>query len=94
MNIKKIIIALVFLALAVCQFFVNKDNTSSYESVANFEQKVQLPANVKTIMKANCYDCHSNHTNYPWYANIGAINLILDHHIEEGKEHLNFSAWN
>lgn len=93
MNIKKLIIALVFLALAISQFFVKKDNVSSYESVASFEQKVQLPANVKTIMQANCYDCHSNHTSYPWYSSIGVANLILDHHIEEGKEHLNFSAW-
>jgi len=21
-------------------------------------------------MKTSCYDCHSNHTVYPWYANI------------------------
>ena len=93
MNIKKIIIALVFLALAVCQFFVKKDNVSSYESVAAFEAQVNLPAEIKTIFESTCYDCHSAHTNYPWYASIGAINLILDDHIEEGREHLDFSSW-
>jgi len=94
MNIKKIIIAIVFLVLAVLQFMVKKDNVSSYESLSTFEQQVQLPENVKAIMKSNCYDCHSNHTNYPWYASIGGVNLILNDHIEEGKEHLNFSTWN
>ncbi len=22
---------------------------------------------VKNILRNSCYDCHSNHTNYPWY---------------------------
>ena len=93
MSVKKIIIAVVFLALAVLQFLVKKDNVSSYESVVAFEQKAQVPDDIKEIMKSNCYDCHSNHTNYPWYASIGGVNWILNDHIEEGKEHLNFSTW-
>lgn len=93
MNVKKLIIVLVFLILAILQLFVKKDNISSYESVTAFEKEVQVPTNVKTILKSNCYDCHSNHTNYPWYASIGAANLFVDHHIKEGKEHLNFSEW-
>ncbi len=93
MNIKKIILSLIVLALVVLQFFVKKDNVSSYESVASFEKSFNVPEEVKTIFRSSCYDCHSNHTKYPWYASIGAVNLLLDHHIEEGKEHLNFSEW-
>jgi len=93
MNIKKIIGLVVVAVLVILQFFVKKDNVSSYESVAAFEKQVNLPGEVQVIFKQTCYDCHSNHTKYPWYASIGAINLVLDHHIEEGKEHLNFSAW-
>lgn len=89
---KKILIA-VIIVLVGLQFFVKKDNVSSYESVVQFEQQVNLPQEVKAIFEQNCYHCHSNHTVYPWYANIGAVNLILNHHIEEGKEHLNFSNW-
>jgi len=94
MNIKKIIGIVVVAILVILQFFVKKDNVSSYESVAQFEKQVDLPEDVKAIFQQTCYDCHSNHTKYPWYASIGAINLVLDHHIEEGKEHLNFSDWN
>ncbi|WP_010523271.1 heme-binding domain-containing protein [Aquimarina agarivorans] len=93
MNIKKIIGGVVVLVLVVLQFFVKKDNIASYESVAKFEASVNLPNEVKAIFRESCYDCHSNHTKYPWYASIGAINLMIDHHIEEGKEHLNFSEW-
>ena len=94
MTIKRIIMALLILILVIGQLFVKKDNTASYESVINFEQQVQLPEQVKTIMRTHCYDCHSNHTNYPWYASVGVVNFLLNDHIEEGKEHLNFSTWN
>ena len=93
MNIKKLIIAAILLMLAVTQFFSKKENISSYESVATFENAVNLPAAVKIIFKETCYDCHSNHTNYPWYNAIGAVSLLINHDIEEGKEHLNFSDW-
>jgi hypothetical protein len=52
---------------------------------------VEVPGHIQNILKASCYDCHSNHTNYPWYASINPLGLWLDHHIREGKEELNFS---
>ncbi len=94
MKIVKIIGMALLVALVVLQFFVKKDNVSSYESVASFENKINLPEDVKAIFRESCYDCHSSHTKYPWYASIGAVNLILDDHIEEGREHLDFSNWN
>lgn len=94
MSLKKIIPIVIIVVFALLQFFVKKDNVSSYESVSHFEQKTQLPQNVKSIFRESCYDCHSNHTQYPWYASIGLVNLLIAHDIEEGKEHLNFSDWN
>lgn len=49
---------------------------------------------VQNILDKACMDCHSNETNYPWYAEVTPINFWLDHHIEEGREHVNFSEWN
>ena len=49
---------------------------------------------VATIVQTSCYDCHSNQTNYPWYSKIAPVSWILYDHIEEGREHLNFSNWN
>jgi len=93
MTIKKKIGIAAIAILVILQFFVKKDNVSSYESVASFEKAVQLPTDVSVVLKETCYDCHSNHTKYPWYASIGAVNLLIAHDIEEGKEHLNFSDW-
>ena len=46
-----------------------------------------------TILQTSCFDCHSNYTNYPWYTNIQPIGWWLNHHVDEGKEELNFSEF-
>lgn len=82
-----------FLFVIIAQFLVDKSNVSSYKSVAAFEKTEFVTENISRILKQNCYDCHSNHTDYKWYGSIGVINLFQSHHIEEGKEHVDFSSW-
>lgn len=53
----------------------------------------QPPTDVQNILKTACYDCHSNETAYPWYTNIAPVSWWLEHHIDEGREELNFSEW-
>ena len=52
-----------------------------------------MPEDVKTILKASCYDCHSNNTMYPWYAEIQPVRWWLDGHINDGKRGLNFDEF-
>jgi len=35
----------------------------------------------------------SNNTKYPWYSEIAPVSWFLAQHVNEGKEHLNFSEW-
>lgn len=51
------------------------------------------PPEVKAILKASCYDCHSNETHWPWYSYINPMGMLIAHHVEEGRELLNFSEW-
>jgi hypothetical protein len=51
------------------------------------------PAAVQAVLERACYDCHSNHTRYPWYAEIQPVGWWLAGHIKEGKSHLNFSTF-
>ena len=41
-----------------------------------------------------CFDCHSNDTIWPWYSNIAPVSWLVQRHVDEGREHLNFSDWN
>ncbi|MDB5154295.1 MAG: Cytochrome [Mucilaginibacter sp.] len=59
--------------------------------VSDITKIYQVPGNVQAIFKNSCYDCHSNRTNYPWYAQIQPFRYILDSHIKEGKADLNFN---
>jgi hypothetical protein len=52
-----------------------------------------VPSNVKAMLEVACYDCHSNYTRYPWYANIQPVGWWLAKHVKDGKEDLNFSEF-
>lgn len=45
------------------------------------------------LAKRACFDCHSNRTRWPWYASIAPISWRIQHHVTEGREKLNFTAF-
>lgn len=90
--IKKILIGLL-VVLVVIQFIRPERNISELPSQNDIRVHYSVPANVESVLKRACYDCHSNNTNYPWYANIQPVLWWLQDHIEEGKEELNFSEF-
>ncbi len=55
---------------------------------------LEAPEELQAILKRSCFDCHSSHTTFPWYSNIAPVSWFTKHHVEEGREHLNFSTWN
>lgn len=52
-----------------------------------------MPAEVAEVLKRACYDCHSNQTQWPWYAWVAPISWLVVYDVHEGREHLNFSEW-
>lgn len=90
--LKKILVALL-VALVIIQFFNPEKNTSDEDVVTFFESETKPSAEIGAILESKCYDCHSNNTVYPWYANIAPVSFWIDGHIEEGKEHFNVSNW-
>lgn len=93
MKIVKRILTLLLIVLVLLQLWRPEKNVSAENVVADFEKETNPPAEVVTILQQNCYDCHSNNTVYPWYAEVAPISLWIDGHIEEGKEHFNVSDW-
>ncbi len=89
----KIVLVLALIALVAIQFIRPEKNNEGYKSVALFETETKPSPKVASILKENCYDCHSNQTQYLWYSEIAPASLWLADHIEEGKEHFNMSAW-
>jgi hypothetical protein len=90
----KTVLIFALLALVVIQFIRPDKNEEGYEGVSYFENETKPSPIVAGILKENCYDCHSNQTNYPWYAEIAPVNYWLADHVNDGKKHFNVSAWN
>ena len=81
------------IAFIVIQFIRPTKNNSKDLAAKDITTKYAVPNEVQTILVTSCYDCHSNHTNYPWYVNIQPIAWWLNDHIKEGKKELNFSVF-
>lgn len=74
-------------AFLLLQLFpINRTNPS-------VTSEIQSSAEVKEILKRSCYDCHSNETVWPVYSYVFPASLLISHHVEEGREELNFSEF-
>ena len=89
--LKKILLGLA--AVLVIIQFIRPEKNLSDDRTYDVSTKYAVPDNVKTILDVACNDCHSNKTAYPWYSNIQPIAWFLDHHVTDGKRHLNFSTF-
>ncbi len=79
--------------LVIAQLFrIDKTNPAVDASV-DYLATVEVPAEVSQLLKASCYDCHSDETAYPWYTNIAPVSWWIKKHINDGRKHLNFSVW-
>ena len=52
-----------------------------------------IDTEVASLLRASCYNCHSNETNYPWYAYVAPSKWLVSFDTKEGRHHLNFSDW-
>ena len=84
---------ILLVAFIVIQFFRPAKNQAEGISANDITKLYAVPADVQSILKTSCYDCHSNNTVYPWYYNIQPVTWWLNDHIKEGKNHLNFSEF-
>lgn len=51
------------------------------------------PPDIRKLMENACYDCHSNRTRYPWYAEVQPGGWLLAKHVRDGKRLVNFSEF-
>lgn len=80
--------------LLLSQFIRREKNVSEADfSTTDFIALEQPPAEVAKILENACYDCHSNNSAYPWYAEVAPVSWWIQMHINGGKQHLNFNEW-
>lgn len=89
----KLIVLIVLAVLIVLQAFRPERNQSAGPFTKDISTAVSFPDSVSQLLRSACYDCHSNRTQYPWYADVQPLGWILAHHIKEGKTELNFQEF-
>lgn len=88
------ITALALLILFIGIQFIPRDHNDDKVPVGKELASVYpVPPNVQAIFQRSCNDCHSDHTHYPWYAQVQPFRYLLDGHIRGGKEELNFDEF-
>jgi len=89
----KYILGVLILGLAGVQFIptsLNRSNILPKEDIIN---AYNAPKEIVIILKKSCYDCHSNNTKYTWYSRLQPVRWLMEKHIREGKEELNFNEF-
>ncbi|QJD98596.1 heme-binding domain-containing protein (plasmid) [Mucilaginibacter robiniae] len=89
----KLVLAILVVLLLGLQFMPSYKNESHKQPSAPFVAAYPVPENIESILKRSCYDCHSNNTQYPWYARVQPVRYWLDRHVEQGTEELNFDEF-
>ncbi|KYG72637.1 MULTISPECIES: heme-binding domain-containing protein [Roseivirga] len=92
-KVLKYILLLLFIGLVIIQFINKPERISEPVSENDMIESLQVNADVAGLLKAACYDCHSNQPRYPWYASIAPVSWSIAEHIEHGRSELNFSEW-
>jgi hypothetical protein len=92
-KIIRLILITLLAVLTLIQFIRPPKNISNSIGVNDISAKYSVPGDVQHILKASCYDCHSNNTRYPWYWQIQPVTWFMNGHIEDAKRGLNFSIF-
>ena len=93
MKLTKKILVFLLVTLAAMQFFRPEKNIAAAPFPNDIATIYPRPAEVDTILKKACNNCHSNNTNYPWYNNFQPISGWLHDHVKEGKREVNFNEF-
>lgn len=90
---KQAVLYLGIVVLIIIQFIRPAKNNHAGTQTNTISTVYPIPEAVRRILPVACLDCHSNHTIYPWYANLQPVAWYLNRHIVHGKEELNFDEF-
>ncbi len=79
--------------LLVAQLIQPDRSVPAIDPAKDMLAMTNAPPDIRELVIGACYDCHSYQTTYPWYGKLTPMNFIMQDHINEGREVLNFSVW-
>ena len=89
----KRILYILFAVVVLIQFIPVNRSVPTHSDLDDLLTVHPASTEVKAILLNACYDCHSYDTRYPWYSRVYPISQWMQHHVNEGREQVNFSVW-
>ncbi|MES2004574.1 MAG: heme-binding domain-containing protein [Bacteroidota bacterium] len=89
--LKRVLVILLVVFIVMQAFRTGKNNSKDVSK--DISKSYVVSDSVKTILAKACNDCHTNSTEYPWYAEVQPVSWWLGGHINDGKKHLNFNEF-
>lgn len=86
-NFKRILIIGVVILIGIQFIPMDRSNPSVV-----MEPNWDSPA-TRALAKRACFDCHSNLTNWPWYAYVAPVSWLVVDHVHEARAELNMTDW-
>lgn len=87
-------ILLIMVGVFIIAQFVQPDRpVPAFDPANDMLVVTNAPTDIQQMVVGVCYDCLSYKTTYPWYAKLTPVNFVMQDHIKEGREVLNFSSW-
>jgi len=93
MKFLRILFILLIAAFVVMQFFGIDRTNPEFDPENDFLSMEKPPAELEKLVKASCYDCHSNQTKWPWYSYVAPVSWLIDEHVTDGRDNVNLSEW-
>jgi len=89
----KLLLGAAGLAVVIQLFPAPAKTNPATDPARTLAAAMRPPDGVQEILRRACFDCHSNETVWPWYADVAPVSWLTRKHVVDGRRHLNFSEW-
>ena len=96
MTLKKVIkiFGIVITVIFVFIQFIQPARTNpAVDPAVTLQTALKPSAAVSSLLHRACRDCHSNETQWPFYAYIAPVSWLVSYDVAEGRKHFNMSEW-
>jgi hypothetical protein len=86
--------AVVFVVLVVAAQLVRPERANPpTDPRGAIEAHAEAMSGLVTVLDRSCRDCHSNKTEWRWYAQVAPLSWVWARAVAEGRNAVNFSEW-
>lgn len=88
-----LVAALALVALGVATLSRPSPSSTNTNAAVALDVHTPAPAPVASVLRRACFDCHSEQTRWPWYAQLPVASHLIATDVRDGRALLNWSRW-